>query len=246
GRRAERGDLDANRVPPAGAADVPPRRSGAPPRSRPGRLAARRDRAREHPGYIRCETSAQATGARTRSRHRDRPRRRIQDRMRRLGIRGRLQLAVGVAVAAALIGLVAGFNLILANVLDRDARDLVRARAVAEVDSLRTTGGRLSVGEAPDDRAADAYVWIFEGARLVEQPRAAPTIEGAARTLAGSSRRFLDVPSTDTRLYAAPVVVHGRRVGTVVAGVSLAPYEQTRKLALLGSLVLGGLVLLIV
>ena len=42
--------------------------------------------------------------------------------------------------------LVVGFNLILGNVLDRDARDLARARAVAEVDSLRTAGGRLSVG----------------------------------------------------------------------------------------------------
>jgi signal transduction histidine kinase len=38
----------------------------------------------------------------------------------------------------------------------------------------------------------------------------------------------------------------GNRIGTVVAGVSLAPYEQTRKLALLASLVFGGIVLLIV
>src|SRR5439155_10846047 len=58
--------------------------------------------------------------------------------------------------------------------------------------------------------------------------------------------RFLDVRGTDTRLYAAPVFLQGRRLGTVVAGVSLAPYEQTRKLALLASLVFGGLVLLFV
>ena len=38
----------------------------------------------------------------------------------------------------------------------------------------------------------------------------------------------------------------GRRVGTVVAGVSLAPYEQTRRLALIASLVLGALVLVVV
>src|SRR5262249_4171263 len=210
------------------------------------RVAPRGDRPREHPRCVRRAPAAQAPRARQGTGDRHRSRRRAPDRMKRFGLRRRLQLVVGAAVAAALLGLVAGFNLILANVLDRDARDLVRARAVAQTDSLRTSGGRLSLGEAPDDRAADAYVWIFEGARLVEQPRAAPAIEGAARTLAGSSRRFLDVPSTDTRLYAAPVVVHGRRVGTVVAGVSLAPYEQTRKLALLGSLVLGGLVLLIV
>jgi len=166
--------------------------------------------------------------------------------MRPLGIRDRLQLAVGVAVAAALIGLVAGFNLILANVLDRDARDLVRARAVAEIDSLRSAGGRLSVGEAPDDRAADAYVWVFAGAHALEGPRAAAPIEQAAKTLARGRKRFVDVPSSDTRLFAAPVIVNGKRLGTVVAGVSLAPYEQTKKLALLASLILAALVLLLV
>jgi two-component system, OmpR family, sensor kinase len=166
--------------------------------------------------------------------------------MKRLGLRSRLQLAVGIAVLAALVGLIAGFNLILGHVLERDARDLVRARAVAEMDSLRTSGGRLSVVESPDDRAADAYLWVFTGARTLERPRAAANIDAAARTLASGPARFLDVPAADTRLYAAPVTGRGKRLGTVVAGVSLAPYEQTRKLALLGSLVLGGLVLLLV
>jgi signal transduction histidine kinase len=166
--------------------------------------------------------------------------------MRHLGLRGRLLLAVGIAVAAALVGLLAGFNLILAHVLDRDARDLVRARAVAEIDSLRPGGGRLGVREAPDGRTADAYVWVFTGSRTLEQPHAAAKIDQAATTLAGGPARFLDVPASDTRLYAAPVTSGGTRLGTVVAGVSLAPYEQTRKLALLASLVLGGVVLLLV
>src|SRR5262249_56286557 len=38
----------------------------------------------------------------------------------------------------------------------------------------------------------------------------------------------------------------GRRVGTVVAGVSLAPYEETRRTALIASLIFGGLVILLV
>jgi two-component system, OmpR family, sensor kinase len=166
--------------------------------------------------------------------------------MRRLSLRGRLQFAVGMSVAAALVGLVAGFNLILAHVLDRSARDLVRARAVAEIDSLRTNGGRLTVREAPDDRVADAYLWVFNGSRTLEQPRATSSIDQAAKTLAVGQARFLDLPASDTRLYAAPVTGGGKRLGTVVAGVSLAPYEQTRRLALVASLVLGGLVLLLV
>ena len=166
--------------------------------------------------------------------------------MRRLGLKGRLLLAVGAAVAAALLGLIAGFNVILGHVLDRDARDLARARAVAQLDSIRTDGGRLRVGEAPDDRSADAYLWIFAGTRALEQPRATAAIDRTARELAHGRARYLDVAGSDTRLYAAPVLVGGKRVGTVVAGVSLAPYEQTRKLALLASLVLGGLLLLLV
>jgi signal transduction histidine kinase len=102
------------------------------------------------------------------------------------------------------------------------------------------------VSEAPDDRSTDPYLWVLAGRRMLERPRVAPAIDRSARTLAGGPARFRDLPENDTRLYAAPVVAHGKRLGTVVAGVSLAPYEQTQKLALLGSAVLGGLVLLLV
>src|SRR3954447_23796319 len=166
--------------------------------------------------------------------------------MTRLGIRGRLLLAVVAAVAIALVGLVAGFNVILVRTLDNDARDLVRSRASAELASLRIERGRVSIGEEPDGRSADAYLWVFEGGRALERPRAAPAIDRAARSLSGGPARFFDVPASDTRLYATPVVAEGKRVGTVVAGVSLAPYEQTGKLALLASLIFGGLVLLLV
>jgi signal transduction histidine kinase len=166
--------------------------------------------------------------------------------MSRFGLRRRLLLVVGAAVTVALLGLVAGFNVILGNVLDRDARDLARARAVAQFDTLRTDGSRLRIREAPDDRSGDAYLWIFAGTRTLEQPRATPETGRAARQLARGPARFVDVAASDTRLYAAPVLVAGKRLGTVVAGVSLAPYEQTRKLALLASLVLGGLVLILV
>jgi signal transduction histidine kinase len=165
--------------------------------------------------------------------------------MNRLGLKNRVLFAVCGAVALALIGLVAGFNVILGHVLDRDARDLARSHAVAQVDAVRTTGGRLNVREAPDDRSPDAFLWVFSGTRAVEQPPVAPVIDRAARSLADGAG-FLDVPSTDTRLYGAPIVANGKRVGTVVAGVSLTPYEQTRKLALLSSLGLGGAILILV
>jgi signal transduction histidine kinase len=166
--------------------------------------------------------------------------------MNRLSIRNRLLLAVMAAVAIALVGFVAGYNLILWHTLDRDARNLVRSRAGAQIEALRIRNGRVSVGEVPNDRSADAYVWVFAGHTAIEQPKVAPAIDRAVKGLVGGPPHFHDVAQTDTRLFAAPVVVRGKRLGTVVAGVSLAPYEETRNFALLASSVFGALVLIIV
>jgi len=166
--------------------------------------------------------------------------------MSRLGIRHRLFLAVLAAVAGAVAALVLGFNLILGDTLRRDARDLARARAAAQLALLTTAHGRLAVREAPDDAAADAYIWVFSRTAVLEQPRAGAAVSAAARALARGPARFADVPAADIRLYAAPVAIGGRRLGSVVAGVSLAPYEQTRRLALIASLVFGGIVLALV
>jgi signal transduction histidine kinase len=165
--------------------------------------------------------------------------------MSSLGIRRRLLLAVLAAVVIAIVGLVGGFNLVLGATLDRNARDLARSRADAQLTSLRVEHGRLTMGELPDDRASDAFLWVFSQGRVLERPRAPAVVERAAQRLAGRPQRSVTVPSTDTLLHALPVVVGGRRLGTVVSGVSLAPYESTRRTALLASLVLGGLVLVL-
>ena len=166
--------------------------------------------------------------------------------MSRFGLRRRLLFALLATVALAVAGLVAGFNLVLDSTLDHDARDLVRSRAVAEIASLRVEGGHVIAGATPNDRSADSFVWVFAGRRVLEQPRAPAAVERTVRTLVGGRARFLDVGQTDTRLYAAPIVVADKRAGTVVAGVSLGPYEETRTTALVASLVFGGLVLLLV
>jgi len=166
--------------------------------------------------------------------------------MSRLGLRRRLLLVVLATVALVIAGLVAGFNVLLSRTLDGDARDLVRSHAAAQVASLRIDHGRLSVGEAPDGRSSDAYVWVFSGARPLERPNTGAAIDRAARGLAAGPARFVDVAKSDTRLYGTPVVTGSRRIGTVVAAVSLAPYEQTQRTALVASLVFGAIVLLLV
>ena len=118
--------------------------------------------------------------------------------MRRVGLRRRLLLVVLATVAIVVAGLVAGFNLVLGTTLDRNARDLVHARATAERASLRVERGHLVVGQAPDNRSSDAYVWIFDGNRVLDGPRAPAVVDQAVRRLAVGPARYVDVPSTDT------------------------------------------------
>ena len=67
----------------------------------------------------------------------------------------------------------------------------------------------------------------------------------AARSLVGGPERSLDI-GDHTRLYALPIVENGVRYGTIVSAVSLDPYEETSDTALIGSVVLGLLILLAV
>ena len=163
-----------------------------------------------------------------------------------LGIRRRLLLVIVAVVSAAVAALLVGFNILFANSLDQYSRDVLRSRATQQRALLRVDHGRLAFLDAPDAAGPDANVWIFSSGELLEQPRAGARVNAAARSLAGRPRGFLDVPGSDTRLYAAPVVVGRRRIGTVVVAGSLEPNEHTRRVALVGSLIFGGIVLLLV
>jgi two-component system, OmpR family, sensor kinase len=123
---------------------------------------------------------------------------------------------------------------------------LVRARAAAELAVVRIHGGRLAVGETADDASVDSNAWVFAGSRTLGAPRAGADLDAAARALAARAPAKTDVAKSNTRLYAVPISSNGQRLGTVVAAVALAPYDQTQRTALVASLVLGGLLLLVV
>jgi signal transduction histidine kinase len=164
------------------------------------------------------------------------------------GLRGRLVLAVLGVVVVGVALLVVAFNIVLRAQLDSDVDDLLRGRASAQLATLSASGGRLVVSEAPDDAAGvDSEVWVFAGTRLVEHPgRVAPSVSPAVLRLAGGPRRSVDVSKPATRLLAVPVSRSGKRLGTVVVGASLAPYERTERVALIASLVLAVLMVLAV
>jgi len=160
-----------------------------------------------------------------------------------LGLRRRLLLVVVTAVAVAVCGLVAAFVVVLDHALERDANTLVRTRAVAELGTLHVTRAGVREAEAPDDATPAAGIWVFSNGRAIEKPRVGPSVQAAARAAATHPFRYLDVPAADLRLYAVPVLFEGKRVGTVVAATSLAPYEESRRTALVGSLIFAFIVL---
>jgi two-component system OmpR family sensor kinase len=161
----------------------------------------------------------------------------------RTGLRGRLLLSVLGALAVVLTALTLAFNLVLADRLNAEANGVVQARGSAEIASLRTSHGRILLPEAPDERNPDAQIWVFQSAKPLEQPRATPAGDAVAATLAGDAPATRDVSTTSTRLMSLPVVQSGRRLGAVVAAVSLAPYRQTRRTALVASAILAVAVL---
>ena len=160
--------------------------------------------------------------------------------IRGLGVRSKLLLAVVAIVTLAIILLVGGFNVILARRMSADATGAARARAEAEVNAVIVRNGKIAAVEAPDAAVVGSQVWIFDAhGKALEAPRAGGELQRAAAALAGGRRRTLESGRLKARLYAVPVVSSGRRLGTVVAAVSTAPYRETRRTALIGSLVLA-------
>jgi two-component system, OmpR family, sensor kinase len=163
------------------------------------------------------------------------------------GIRGRLLVATVLSVGAALVVLVIAFNLLFAVRLNANATDQAKARAQAELSVLTVSGGKLTIGEASDAAAGDQPVWVFSGSRAIEQPNAADATAGqTAAALAAAGREAADVPGKDIRLFALPVLDRGSRIGTVVAGASLAPYEDAQSDALVASFALAAVILALV
>lgn len=159
---------------------------------------------------------------------------------RKLGVRSRLLLAVVAIVAFAIVGLVGGFNYILAGRLSASAVAAARARAEAEVEALHVRNARIVLSEAPDAGVIGSQVWILgPDGRPLEAPRGNEALQRAVAALARGDARTAVVGALHARLYAVPVVASSRRLGTVVAAVSTRPYEDTQRTALVSSIVLA-------
>lgn len=158
--------------------------------------------------------------------------------MRIGGIRTRLLIVIVATVAIGLAAATLAFDTLLGRSVAHNVDALLRQRIASELSVLTVRGGHIVKNETGGDRIADGRIWIYQGQRPIEVARARPETEAAARRAVGGPRRFIDVPPTDERLYAVPLRdSFGRRVGTVVAGLSTAPYEDTLHAAFIGAVI---------
>jgi hypothetical protein len=143
------------------------------------------------------------------------------------GVRTRLLTTVVVSVAIALALMTAGFNILLARSLSRDADSVVRTRAATEAASVDLVNDRLVGPDQPDSGGLETQTWVFKNGRALETPRASAALDRAAQSAAAAPGVSLDVPGLATRLFAMPAADYPSVV--VVAGVSLGPYRHTQR-----------------
>ena len=240
---------DPDRVPPARQARRTRGRDRSARRSDPHRVASRRPCARKHARRVHRAPPAQAARRSGRTHDLDVSRRRVHAGMKswdpRRNVHARLLAIVVGALALALAASTYGFNVLYARSTSRSADSLLRARASSELGLLSLRHGRLVASEIRNDSLGDSQVWIFTPTGTLERPNSSTRLDAVASALAGGPRRLQSVHGDD-RLYAVPIVIHGRREGTLVTGLSLAPYKQSQSTALRGSLALALVMLTLV
>ncbi|MEV7391022.1 MULTISPECIES: HAMP domain-containing sensor histidine kinase [unclassified Streptomyces] len=166
-------------------------------------------------------------------------------------LRGRLSLVALTTAALLITVLTVAFNTVMSRHLQHQADYELRNRAAAVATTVDTSGPRVRVLETVNDSLLDANVWIYSGTgkRLLEKPpgaagtgtlpravdRLAARGHSVCATVAAGNPRFV-------RLCSRPVTGH-RSTATIVTALDLAPYRNSAKTLLLGSLVLDAVML---
>ncbi|MFG2652043.1 sensor histidine kinase [Streptomyces sp. NPDC048436] len=159
-------------------------------------------------------------------------------------LRGRLSLVALTTATLVMTLLTIAFNAVAREHLRRQADDELRTRAAAVATTVDTGHSPVRVLETPNDQFLDTNVWIYDGARLLEQPPApAHHLTRVAAELAavGGHRCVTAAPGT-VRLCANAVAHSGGRA-TVVTALDLSPYRSSADTLLLGSLTLDVIML---
>ena len=163
--------------------------------------------------------------------------------MRRLDLRGRLTLASVVVLGLGLAVVSLSLLFLLSDRLSADASSVLRDRAAARLATLEIEHGNLRPAEHLSGDVLEEAAWVFQGTRAVQTSPASPHVREAVTDMVGVRRPTERNVAEKIRLLATPAYGRGalrhQRLGTVVVGLSLAPYERTKHLALFGTVVLA-------
>jgi signal transduction histidine kinase len=159
-------------------------------------------------------------------------------------LRGRVTLASAAVLAVGLALLTVAVYALLSARLQSEASRSLGERADLQLSTLSLGAGRLQIRDGEGDEALDRTAWVFSGGRAVERPTASVQAQRAAGQLSSVRQPAERKVGDSLRLRAEPIRLGGPRRGTVVVvGISLKPYEQTERLALLAMAILDAFVL---
>jgi signal transduction histidine kinase len=160
--------------------------------------------------------------------------------MRKLPLRARVVLASTYVLALGVVAIGITINVLLTNSLNGDADAVLRAKADAQLATVGARDGRVVVSEGNQDQALDREAWVFAGGRAISRPRASVASDRAAAMLAAARRPMTLAGPDGLRLRAQPAYgENGAQIATVVVGISLRPYEESERVARIGTIALG-------
>lgn len=161
-------------------------------------------------------------------------------------LRGRVAAGAVVVLAAWVVVLVIGVNVVLGARLAAQADDALQAKAQAAASTVQVgIDGNLLIRDGADDSAVDIGTWIFQGDQLLEEPAGGSALRPVAQGLTGRGRALHTTDgSAGNRWYAEPVLRDGVQVGTVVTVLSLAPYGGAEQVVRWATITLGTFLLI--
>ena len=165
------------------------------------------------------------------------------------GLRGRVTLAAAAVLLISIGTIIALGNVLLSRGLHRDAEVVLTARADSVRTSVEVVDGRVTVEDRPNaDSRLGGRAWVYASGREI----AGPTNAGDAGAAAAALRSATSIVTAERRdaellLRAEPVLdaSGSRQVATIVVALSSRPYRYTERRTLIGSLIVGLLVLVI-
>jgi signal transduction histidine kinase len=156
----------------------------------------------------------------------------------KLGLRRRVVLGAIGSFAIGLVLLLIAFNVALDRRLQSEASSVLDSRAAAQRANLAVAGGRLRVREAPKDASLDGAAWVFQGRNLLDPVRMPLQLRRTVVRLIPSPRP-IETTTGNSRLLVQTQPVNRHVSATVVAAVSLSPYQDAQRIALIGSAVVA-------